>query len=120
MGRKGAEQQRNDFGASRGGGAGGGAVGWGLAAGVLGAMAAGGGGGDGGDDGGFIVVFVPGSSAYDPSDPYCMKVWGLVTGSAKSFDAGSEPAVALAVSSDGSRGLSATKNNMVHYWGLPP
>jgi WD40 repeat protein len=124
MGKKANVQGRSSIGSGRGGGVGVGAiVGAGLAAGFVGAMLAGGGGGggcDGGDSGGgCVVVFVPGSAAFDPSDPYCMQVWGLVTGSATSFDAGKQPAVALAISADGSRALSAGRNNIIQYWGLP-
>jgi WD40 repeat protein len=56
----------------------------------------------------------------DSSDPYCMQIWNLKTGLAESHDAGQDRASVLAVSTDGSRALTANRNNTVQLWGLPP
>jgi WD40 repeat protein len=65
------------------------------------------------------VAFRPGYSHYDPSDPYCIQVWSIGTGGNDSYDAGKDPPIALAVSADGTRAITATRNNFVQLWGLP-
>jgi WD40 repeat protein len=65
------------------------------------------------------VVFKPGESTFDPTDPYCMQVWALRSGSVQPFDAGKVAPTALAVSPDGARALSAGQDGAVHVWSLP-
>jgi WD40 repeat protein len=62
----------------------------------------------------------PGGCHYDPSDPYCLQVWSIGNGGADSYDAGKDPAIVLAVSTDGTRAITATRHNIVQIWGLPP
>jgi WD40 repeat protein len=67
------------------------------------------------------IIFEPSAPVFDPSDPYCMQIWGIHSGLAESQrNAGSARATALVVSADGKRALSANRDNIICLWGLPP
>jgi hypothetical protein len=68
------------------------------------------------------IVFRPGAglntTTYE-ADPYCLKCWSFVNGLPDSHSGGKEPALALAISPDGSKALSATPSNIIDLWSLP-
>jgi WD40 repeat protein len=56
----------------------------------------------------------------DRNDPCCIQFWSLNPGLAETHNAGNDPAVALAVSADGTRAVTATRDNLIQLWGVPP
>jgi WD40 repeat protein len=55
---------------------------------------------------------------YD-ADPYCMKCWSFSNGLPDTHSGGKKPMIALAVSADGTKALSATPSNEIYLWSLP-
>jgi WD40 repeat protein len=60
-----------------------------------------------------------GHTPFEPADPYCLQVWTMRTGYVQPYGAGKVAPTALAVSSDGTRALTADRDGMICFWNLP-